>query len=133
MPHKVISKAKAARLIRSGSLIAIHLIAIQGSGGGVGEPTALIRAVRERFLAEREPTGLTLCHATGLGDRKEIGTDLLALPGLVKRDIAGHLGMAPAMARMIADNQIESYNLSRACSARWDCIPMLIRGSKAGA
>jgi len=75
MPHKVISKAKAARLIRSGSLIAI-----QGSGGGVGEPTALIRAVRERFLAEREPTGLTLCHATGLGDRKEIGTDLLALP-----------------------------------------------------
>ena len=34
----------------------------------------------------------------------------MALPGLVKRDIAGHLGMAPAMSRMIAANQIESYN-----------------------
>ena len=85
-------------------------VAIQGSGGGVGEPTTLIRAVRERFLVEGTPRNLTLCHATGLGDQKEIGTDLLALPGLVKRDIAGHLGMAPKMAQMIKDDQIESYN-----------------------
>jgi propionate CoA-transferase len=102
---KVISAANAARLIENGSFVAI-----QGSGGGVGEPTALIRGIRERYLAESEPKGLTLCHATGLGDKKEIGTDLLALPDLVKRDIAGHLGMAPSMAQMIADNQIESYN-----------------------
>jgi len=104
--NKVISAAQAARLIEDG-----HFVAIQGSGGGVGEPTLLIRAIRDRFLAEASPRDLTLCHATGLGDKKEIGTDLLALPGLVRRDIAGHLGMAPRMARMIAENQIESYNL----------------------
>jgi acyl CoA:acetate/3-ketoacid CoA transferase len=102
---KVISSEAAARLIAEAAFVAI-----QGSGGGVGEPTRLLRAIRERFLASGSPRNLTLCHATGLGDKKEIGTDLLALPGLVKRDIAGHLGMAPAMARMISANQIESYN-----------------------
>jgi propionate CoA-transferase len=102
---KVISSEAAARLITDGAFVAI-----QGSGGGVGEPTRVLRAIRERFLSEGAPRNLTLCHATGLGDKKEIGTDLLALPGLVKRDIAGHLGMAPTMARMIAANEIESYN-----------------------
>ncbi len=102
---KVISPAQAAQRIPDGSFVAI-----QGSGGGVGEPTTLIRAIRERYLSESRPVGLTLCHATGLGDQNEIGTDLLALPGLVRRDIAGHLGMAPRMAAMIARNEIESYN-----------------------
>jgi propionate CoA-transferase len=105
MRNKVISAAEAAKLISDGDFVAI-----QGSGGGVGEPTRLIQAIRQRFLAEASPRNLTLCHATGLGDKNEIGTDYLALPGLVKRDIAGHLGMAPKMARMIMDNQIESYN-----------------------
>lgn len=105
MKNKMISAAEAAQLIGSG-----QSVAIQGSGGGVGEPTALIRALRRRFLAEGAPRDLTLCHATGLGDRKEIGLDLLALPGLVKRDIAGHLGMAPAFAELIKANQVESYN-----------------------
>ncbi|HLL89052.1 MAG TPA: CoA-transferase, partial [Tepidisphaeraceae bacterium] len=104
-PGKVITAEQAARLVRNRAFVAI-----QGSGGGVGEPTRLLRAIRQRFDAEHAPTGLTLCHATGLGDRKEIGTDLLAVPGLVERDIAGHLGMAPAMGRMILAEQIESYN-----------------------
>ena len=105
MRNKVISPAEAAQLVSDGDFVAI-----QGSGGGVGEPTRLIHAIRQRFLAEAAPRDLTLCHATGLGDKNEIGTDYLTLPGLVKRDIAGHLGMAPKMARMIMDNQIESYN-----------------------
>ena len=102
---QVISAREAAEQINS-----TDFVAIQGSGGGVGEPTTIIRAIRERFLETELPRDLTLCHATGLGDKKEIGTDLLALTGLVKRDIAGHLGMAPQMAQMIADEQIESYN-----------------------
>jgi propionate CoA-transferase len=102
---KVISAAEAAGFIRDGD----H-VAIQGSGGGIGEPTLLLRALRQRFQDDAAPRELTLIHATGLGDRKEIGTDLLTAPGLVKRDIAGHLGMAPQMARMIMENQIESYN-----------------------
>lgn len=105
MSDKVISVTKAANLIKDN-----EFVAIQGSGGGVAEPTAVIRAIRERYLAENKPENLTLCHATGLGDKNEIGTDLLAVEGLVKRDIAGHLGMAPKMGRMIRENMIESYN-----------------------
>jgi acyl CoA:acetate/3-ketoacid CoA transferase len=93
------------QLIRSGDIVAI-----QGAGGGVAEPTALLRELGARYGREGAPRDLTLYHATGLGDRREIGTDYLAQPGMVKRDIAGHLGMAPKMARMIALNQIESYN-----------------------
>ncbi|HOV40133.1 MAG TPA: malonate decarboxylase subunit alpha, partial [Spirochaetales bacterium] len=36
--------------------------------------------------------------------------DYLAQPGLVKRDIAGHLGMAPAMGKLILENKVEAYN-----------------------
>ena len=105
MPTQIIGADEAAALVESGDVIAI-----QGSGGGVAEPTALIYALRQRYLAESAPRNLTLCHATGLGDRDQIGADYLALPGLIKRDIAGHLAMAPKIAHMIMDEQIESYN-----------------------
>lgn len=103
---KVISATEAVQLIQDEDVVAI-----QGAGGGVAEPTLLLRELGLRFRAEGRPRGLTLYHATGLGDRQEIGTDYLAQQGLIKCDIAGHLGMAPRMAQMIATNQIESYNL----------------------
>ena len=106
MRDKLLSAAEAVTLIQDG-----QTIAIQGAGGGVAEPTALLRALGERFRQEARPRALTLYHATGLGDRKEIGTDYLAQSGLVRRDVAGHLGMAPKMARMISNNEMESYNL----------------------
>ncbi len=105
MRNKVLAATEAVRLIQSG-----NVVAIQGAGGGVAEPTLLLRELGKRFQIESEPRDLTLYHATGLGDRREIGTDYLAQSGLVKRDIAGHLGMAPKMARMIVMNEIESYN-----------------------
>ena len=67
-------------------------------------------AIRRRFDQENAPRDLTLIHATGLGDRDSCGTDLLAVPGLVKRDIAGHLAMAPKMGKLISDNVVECYN-----------------------
>ncbi len=103
----VISADEAARLVKDGDTVGM-----QGSGGGVSEPTALIAALRRRYDAEQCPKNLTLMHATGLGDKQGgCGTDLLAVQGLVKRDIAGHLAMAPVMGKMIQDNQIECYNL----------------------
>jgi propionate CoA-transferase len=103
--NKVLSAAAAAQLIPSQAFVAI-----QGAGGGVAEPTAVLKALGERYQATQYPRDLTLCHATGLGDKQEIGCDYLAHPGLVKRDIAGHLGMAPKMAKLIHDNVVECYN-----------------------
>ncbi len=105
MKNKVITSQEAAALIKDGDTVAMS-----GSGGGLGEPTELIRALGERYRAEGSPKGITICHATGLGDQDTIGTDYLAQEGLVKRDIAGHLGMAPKMARMISENKLEAYN-----------------------
>ena len=102
---KVITAEEAAALVKSGSTLAIS-----GSGGGVGEPTALMRALGERYAGEANPKDLTLVHATGLGDQDTIGNDLLAYEGLVKRNVAGHLGMAPKMARLISENKLEAYN-----------------------
>ncbi len=104
--QKVISADEAANLVPDRAAVAIH-----GSGGGIGEPTAVLRAIRARFEREQAPAGLTLIHSTGLGDRNQTGTDLLALPGLVAVDIAGHLGMAPVLGRMIRENQVACYNL----------------------
>ena len=70
-----------------------------------------MKALGERYAASASPKALTLLHATGLGDRDEIGTDYLAQDGLIKKDIAGHLGMAPKMAEMIYREEIEGYNL----------------------
>jgi propionate CoA-transferase len=105
MAPRVISADEAAQLISNRATVAI-----QGSGGAVAEPTAVLHALRRRFERESAPRDLTLIHATGLGDRDSAGTDALALPGLVKRDIAGHLGMAPKMAQLIKDNVVECYN-----------------------
>lgn len=86
-------------------------VAIEGSGGGVSEPTRLLRAIRERFLATGHPRNLTLYHTSGLGDKAGGGTDLLALEGLVGRVICGHWAMAPEMGRLALDEKIEAYNL----------------------
>jgi propionate CoA-transferase len=105
MPARIISLDEAAQKIPSGATVAV-----QGSGGGVAEPTAVLRAIRRRFDKEQAPRDLTMLHATGLGDRDTCGMDLLAVPGLVKRDIAGHLAMAPKMGAMITNNEVECYN-----------------------
>ncbi|MFA6506802.1 MAG: CoA-transferase [Treponemataceae bacterium] len=101
----IITAAQAAAFVKDGSCLVS-----QGSGGGVGEPTSLIKALGERFQKEGSPRGITVVHSTGLGDKKEIGLDYLAFEGLVKRDVAGHLGMAPKMGKLIQENKVEAYN-----------------------
>jgi len=101
----IITAAEAAAFVKDGARLAC-----QGSGGGVGEPTSLLRSLGERFAREGSPRGITVFHSTGIGDKKEIGLDYLAQEGLVKRDVAGHLGMAPKIAKLIQENKIEAYN-----------------------
>lgn len=103
---KIITPSESALKIPSGATVAI-----QGAGGGAGEPTAILEALRKRFDEEGLPTKLTLLHATGLGDKKHIGADLLAHEDLVSCDIAGHLGMAPKMAALIQAGKVAGYNL----------------------
>lgn len=113
MRNKVINAEDVMQLINDGDCIAI-----QGSGGGIGEPGLLLKALGERYQHEGSPNNLTICHSTGIGNQKNTGTDFLAFPGLVKRDIAGHLGMAPKMGQMVLNNELEAYNFPQGVLSR---------------
>lgn len=102
---KVISAAEAARLIQDN-----QTVAILGSGGGICEPSLILKKIGERYQAEGAPKNLTIYHANGIGDKDSIGTDSLAYEGLVGCDIAGHWGMAPKMAQLALDEKIDAYN-----------------------
>jgi len=73
--NKLISAEEAIKLVKDGDSLVI-----QGSGGGVGEPTLLMKTLGERYRTEGHPGGITVVHSTGLGYKQEIGMDYLAQP-----------------------------------------------------
>ena len=103
---RVIPAAAAADLVPDGATLAVA-----ATGGGINEPSVLIEALRDCFAATGTPRAITLFHSSGLGDRAGAGADRLAAPGLVRRWIAGHLGMSPGMAARAQAGEIEGYNL----------------------
>jgi acyl CoA:acetate/3-ketoacid CoA transferase len=92
--------------IADGATVAIH-----GAGGGVCEPDELVSALGRRFEQTGHPRDLTLVYSLGLGDRTDRGLHVLARSGLIRRLIAGHLGMSPAIGKLVQANEIEAYNL----------------------
>lgn len=65
------------------------------------------------FSRVGSPKDLTVIWSAGLGpfssERK--GLNHFAYPGMVKRFIAGHVGLNHEVVKMIAQNQVEAYNL----------------------
>ena len=104
--NKVMSAEAAVAKIASGTTVLVD-----GSGGGVNEPSLVLRALEARFLAEGAPQDLTLVHPSGMGDGQGGGIDRLAHPGLVKRSIGDHWNWCPKMQAMATAEQIEAYCL----------------------
>jgi len=99
------SAAEAAGLVSSGSTLAV-----EGSGGGVIEPTALREALGSRSAESGEPRDLTVYFCAGIGDKQGSGLDNLARPGLLRRAIGGHFGMNPGLTALVASGQVEGFN-----------------------
>lgn len=84
---------------------------VDGSGGGVNEPGAVLEALELRFLRDRHPAALTVVHPSGMGDGQGGGMDRLAHEGMVRRVIGGHWNWCRNMQRMATSEQIEAYCL----------------------
>lgn len=102
---KVITADEAVSYIKDGSTLGISLM------GLAGWPEEVAQAIERRFLSSGKPRNLTVVSSSGAGDSKERGVTRLGYEGLVKRWIAGHMGQAPKMRKLVEDNIIEAYNL----------------------
>lgn len=99
---KILPADEAVSLIRNGATVAVN-------------PTPseeLFSAFGRVFEATGSPKDLTLVFAAGLGpfSYSRRGMNHFAYPGMIKRVIAGHVGLNYSLARMIARDQVEAYN-----------------------
>lgn len=85
-------------------------VAVSGNGGGIMEPNFLFEALEERFLTSGHPTGLTLTHSAGIGDKADGGISRFAHEGMTRRMVGGHWGWSPKMQALVNENKIEAYN-----------------------
>jgi propionate CoA-transferase len=106
MRAELLSVDDAAALVKDGATVALA-----ANGGGMLEPTELIGAVEQRFLATSSPRALHVVHALGAGDRASRGLNGFAHEGMVRRVTGGHWTWSPAMMRLAAEEKIEAYTM----------------------
>jgi propionate CoA-transferase len=103
---KIVTFEEAVSLIEDGDTLLIG-----GSGGGHAVPEKLIVTLKEHYLANGSPRGITLVHPVGLGDMDTQGVGHLAYPDLLKRIVTGALVNTPAIQKMAQEDTIEAYTL----------------------
>ncbi len=103
--NKVVSVEEAVRIIRNNDTVAF------GGFVGIGFAEEIGIELERYFLETASPRDLTLIFAAGQGDGQNRGLNHLAHPGLLKRIIGGHWGLAPKLQKMAVSNAVEAYNL----------------------
>lgn len=106
---KLSSAEEAVKQIKDGDTVAFN-----GFAFGFGFAEEIAKALGKRYEEEGHPKELTLLFGSGCGDggvlKEDFGLDHLAKEGMVKRIIAGHVGLAKKLSRMINENKIAAYN-----------------------
>ena len=109
---KLIDLDEVVALIKDGATVGASALAM------AGWPETIAVAMEKRFLETGHPAGLTIVHASGIGDWGGKGTSHFAHTGMIRRWIGGHTGLAPAMAKMIIEGGCEGYNLPQGTIAQ---------------
>ena len=107
---KVLSPEEAVALIKDDVTLCV-----EGFNLNV-HPHELMYALEDRFLTTGSPKNLTLVYNAGMGsgpgpDGKGYAVNRIAKEGLLKKVIAGHINLAPALGKLIADNKVVAYNI----------------------
>ncbi|UOF91002.1 acyl CoA:acetate/3-ketoacid CoA transferase [Fodinisporobacter ferrooxydans] len=104
MVNKVVPVSSAVDFIQNGSTIAVCGFTLMGACETV------LKEIEKRFLEQRAPSQLTLVHCAGHSDRVN-GILHLAHPGLIRRIIGSHWGLAPKWGELILNNEVEAHCL----------------------
>ncbi|WP_142524038.1 acyl CoA:acetate/3-ketoacid CoA transferase [Raoultella ornithinolytica] len=102
MLNKFVSKESAATLINNGDTVCTVGMTLTSAA------ESILSAIETRFLETGAPNGLTFVHAAGQSDRNR-GNQHFAHPGMVKRIIGSHWGLAPQWMKMINQNEVEAF------------------------
>ncbi len=102
---KVIPAEKVAELIKDGSCVAWT------TAGLCGFAEEVAGAIEKSFLETGHPRDLFLTHSCGCGDHKARGMNHFGYEGLVRKHVAGHIGEAPKLGKLVTDNKIECHLL----------------------
>lgn len=100
---KFVTAQEAVRAIENEMTVAV------GGFNGFGTPDELILALRDRFLETGSPRDLTLMKSVSVGDRGSRGVNQIAMEGLIKKVVSSHVGLEPAMAKLIEENKCLAY------------------------
>lgn len=100
---KFVSSREAANLIPD------HATMAMGGFCGFGSPDELLIGIHNRYVESGHPHGITLLKGVSVGDKAERGGSRIALDGLVKKVICSHVGLEPALAKMIEENRCLAY------------------------
>lgn len=102
-----ITPEKAAAFVSDEATIAL------GGFAACGGPDALMAALADRYRQTSHPANLTVVTGVGTGDfsSDDIGMNRIALDGMIRNVIAGHLGNCPNISKMAAANKIGAYTI----------------------
>ena len=103
--NKVVTMEQAVAMIKPGDFV------INSGFLTSATPDALMQAVADSFEATGVPNNLTVMFGAGQGNRRGGQQERWAKEGLIKRWIGGHYAFSPKAVEMIANNQVEAYNL----------------------